>query len=440
MTTPWTWRVALLAGVVGLTTLVFLLQTSLPAQARSLLGVVCFIGIVAAFSTNLRAVNPRTLFWGIVLQVALALFVLKVQFGDFRPGYELFNFLGQGVAKFLEFTDAGARFVFGPLADKNAVEKFAGDKKGFVFAFQALPTIIFVSSFFTVLYYLGVLQWIVRLMAYAMRPLMRTSGAETLAASANVFMGQTEAPLIIKPYVARMTTSELLALMVGGMATVSGGMLALYVKMDADPVALLTTSVMAAPCSLYLAKLLIPETETPETLGEVQTAQEMPYRSVLDAASDGATEGMKLALNVAAILIAFLAFLAMFDAFLQACHGPKLAQIFGTLFAPVAVLLGVEPTDVPLVGNLLGTKLVANEILAYGEFQACYEQLSPRARILATYALTGFANIASIGVQIGGIGALAPSRRADLARLGPYALLAGFIATLLNAALAGVLL
>jgi CNT family concentrative nucleoside transporter len=210
--------------------------------------------------------------------------------------------------------------------------------------------------------------------------------------------------------------------------------------MGADPVALLTTSVMAAPCSLYLAKLLIPETEHPLTLGKVEAAPAMPYRNAIDAASDGASAGLHLALNVAAMLIAFLAFIAMADYILQACHGPSLAQIFGVVFSPVAVLLGVEPKDVPLVGNLLGTKLVGNEFLAYAEFQMHLDELSPRARILATYALTGFANISSIGIQIGGIGVLAPERRGDLARLGPYALLAGFLATLVNAALAGALI
>jgi CNT family concentrative nucleoside transporter len=429
---PWSWRAGILAGVVVLTAAVMLLQTRLPAQVRCLVGIVCFLGIVAAFSANLRAVNLHTLGWGIVLQVSLALFVLKVQIGDFRPGFELFSLIGQGVSKFLDFTDAGSKFVFGPLAQP--------EKVGFVFAFKALPTIVFVASFFTVLYYFGVLQLVVRLMARVMSYFMRTSGAETLSVSANVFMGQTEAPLIIKPYVARMTTSELLAMMVGGMAHISGGLMAVYIGMGADPVAILTTSVMAAPCSLYLAKLLIPETEKPETLGEIRTTQEMPYRNVIDAASDGASEGMKLAINVAAMLIAFLAFIAMFDAILQACYGPTLAQLLGRIFAPAAVLLGVEPTDVPLMGNLLGTKLIANEFVAYTQFQECYAALSPRARILAAYALTGFANIASIGVQIGGIGALAPSRRPDLARLGPYALLAGFLATLINAALAGVLI
>jgi CNT family concentrative nucleoside transporter len=425
--TPWTWRAGIFAGVALLTVAVFVAQTHLPAQVRSLVGIVCFLGIVAGCSANLRAVNPHTILWGMVLQLALALFVLKSPLG-----FWLFEQAGLGVAKFLDFTSAGSRFVFGPLAEP--------EKVGFVFAFKALPTIVFVASFFTVLYYFGILQFVVRLMARFMSYFMRTSGAETLSVSANVFMGQTEAPLIIRPYVARMTTSELLAMMTGGMAHISGGMMAVYIDMKADPVAILTTSVMAAPASLYLAKLLIPETEKPETLGEVKTDPETKYRNVIDAASDGASEGMRLAINIAAMLIAFLAFIAMFDYILQSWGGPTLAQVFGFVFSPVAVLLGVQPGDVPLVGNLLGTKLIANEFVAYTEFQKHYGELSPRARILVTYALTGFANIASIGIQIGGIGALAPSRRADLARLGPYALLAGFLATLLNAALAGTLM
>lgn len=430
--TPWTWRLALGGGSVAIAAVAFLFREALPGQVRSLLGVVCFLLLVAAFSWNLFAVSRRTLVWGVVLQVLLALFVLKFEVFGVRPGYEAFRWVGDGVASFLTFTDAGSKFVFGPLADP--------DKHGFIFAFRALPTIIFVSSFFTVLYYFGVLQLIVKLMAYLMTFFMRTSGAETLSASANVFMGQTEAPLIVKPYIARMTTSELLALMVGGMATISGGLMAVFIGMGADPVALLTTSVMAAPCSLYLAKLLIPETETPETLGVVQTPAAVPYRNAIDAASAGATDGLHLALNVAAMLIAFLAFIAMINYVLWTWHVPSLGELFGVVFAPVAVLVGVSPVDVPKMGELLGTKLVANEFVAYADFQAMYNDLQPRTRLLATYALTGFANIASIGIQIGGIGALAPERRGDLARLGPYALLAGFLATLINAAIAGVLM
>ena len=346
------------------------------------------------------------------------------------------------VKKFLEFTNAGSLFVFGPLANGPAMDKVFGPGNGFVFAFTALPTIIFVSSFFTVLYYFGVLQFIVKLFAKAMMLFMRTSGAETLSAAANVFMGQTEAPIIVKPYVPTMTRSELLALMVGGMATISGGVMAVYISLGADAVAILTTSVMAAPCGLYLSKLLYPEKEEPATRGDVKVVVEKSHANVIDAAAAGASDGTMLAINVAAMLIAFLAFIALIDYVLgQINSGLSLARIFAVVFAPVAVLMGVPPQDVPAIGDLLGTKLVANEFVAYVKLTGEYRStLDPRSYTLATYALTGFANIASIGIQLGGIGGMAPTRRADLARLGGLALLAGFIATLINASIAAVLM
>jgi concentrative nucleoside transporter, CNT family len=332
--------------------------------------------------------------------------------------------------------------VFGPLANADALGKAFGPANGFVFAFSALPTIIFISSFFTVLYYFGILQFVVRLMARAMMGLMRTSGAETLSAAANVFMGQTEAPIIVKPFVPRMTQSELLAMMVGGMATISGGVMAVYIALGADPVAILTTSVMAAPCGLYLSKLLLPELEQPETAGTAKPNVEKLHVNVIDAAASGASDGMLLAINVAAMLIAFLAFIALFDFLLGAAWpGLTLARVFAVVFAPVAFLMGVPAADVGPMADLLGTKLVANEFVAFVKLTGEYKGvLSDRSYVLATYALTGFANIASIGIQLGGIGAMAPSRRGDLARLGARALLAGFLATLVNACIASMLL
>jgi CNT family concentrative nucleoside transporter len=271
---------------------------------------------------------------------------------------------------------------------------------------------------------------------------MHTSGAETLSAAANVFMGQTEAPLIVKPYVERMTQSELLTLMVGGMATIAGGVMAVYIGMGADPVAILATSVMAAPCGLYLSKLLLPEEEEPMTRGQVRMVVEQTHRNVIDAAAAGASDGLHLALNIAAMLIAFLALLAMLDYLMTLAH-PKLSlqNVFGGSFAPIAYLMGVDRADLWHVGDLLGTKLTANEFVAYVNLTTKYRAtLTPRSYALATFALTGFANFASIGIQLGGIGAMAPSRRPDLARLGFRALLAGFVATLVNASLAGVLL
>jgi CNT family concentrative nucleoside transporter len=435
--TPLTWRLGLLALVAGLAALATAGDAFLGPRGRAACGLAAFLALAAACSSDLRAVNRHTLLWGIALQVGLAVLVLKVEINGRRPGYEAFQALGDLFKTFLAFADKGADFVFGPLGPSEMKQRLG---RG-AFAFSVLPTIIFVSSFFTVLYHLGVLQKVVQAMAWLMSKLMRTSGAETLSVTANVVMGQTEAPLIVKPYVERLTESELLALMVGGMAHISGGLLAAYIDMGADPVAIIATSVMASPCSLYLAKVVMPELGRPDTLGSVRAPVEKTHRNVIDAAAAGASDGMRLALNIAAMLIAFIAFIALFDAVLGwARPGLTLSRVFAVLFAPAAALTGVEAGDVPLLADLLGTKLVANEFVAYTRFQEYGAELSPRGRVLATYALTGFANFASIGIQIGGIGALAPSRRADLARLGPRALLTGFLVTLLNASLAGLLM
>jgi CNT family concentrative nucleoside transporter len=285
-----------------------------------------------------------------------------------------------------------------------------------------------------------VLQVVVRLMARVMMRIMGTSGAETLSATANVFMGFTEAPLIVKPYVARMTQSELLAMMVGGLATIAGSVMAIYIALGADPVAILTTSVMAAPCGLYLAKILLPETGEPETARLAATTRETTHANAVDAFAAGASEGTWLAINVAAMLIAFLAFLALADALLGlVVPGLTLARIFAVVFAPAAVMIGVPMTEVPIVADLLGTKLVANEFVAFLKLQSQYPDISRESLVLSTYALTGFANVGSIGILIGGIGAIAPARRGDMARLGGRALLGGFVATLINAAIAAML-
>lgn len=433
-------RAAAAALALVLVAGVYVFQNYLSLNVRAGVGIVAFIAVVAAFSSNLRAVNWRTIGFGIAIQFGLALLILKLEFGGWRPGFEFFSAVGNGVKRFLEFTNAGSTFVFGGLADPSVMGAlFPG---GFVFAFVALPTVIFVSSFFTVLYYFGVLQFIVKIFAKAMMYLMRTSGAETLSAAANVFMGQTEAPIIVKPYVPRMTRSELLAMMVGGMATISGGVMAVYIALGADPVAILTTSVMAAPCGLYLSKLLLPETEEPETLGDVKTVVEKQHVNVVDAAAAGASDGLMLALNIAAMLIAFLAFIAMFDFILGWIRpGLSLPVIFSWVLSPIALMMGVPNQDLGAMGDLLGTKLVANEFVAYVKLTSEYRGvISDRSYILATYALTGFANFASIGIQLGGIGAMAPSRRGDLARLGMKALLAGFLATMINACIAAMLL
>ncbi len=433
-------RLLVAGAALALSVAVVLMANMLSTTVRGGVGIVVFILIIAACSTNLRAVNWRTVGWGVALQWLMALFILKFNINGWRPGYDLFAAISGIVKRFLDFTNAGSQFVFGDLANGEALGRVLPN--GFVFAFTALPTIIFVSSFFTVLYYFGVLQFIVRVMARGMMYLMRTSGAETLSAAANVFMGQTEAPIIVKPYVPRMTQSELLAMMIGGMATISGGVMAVYITLGADPVAILTTSVMAAPCGLYLAKILLPETEVPETLGNANTAVERLHVNAVDAAAAGASDGTQLAINVAAMLIAFLSFIAMFDYMLGAAWpGLTLAMVFAKVFAPAAILMGVPMADVPGVADLLGTKLVANEFVAYVKLTTVYRNvLSQEGYVLATYALTGFANFASIGILLGGIGAMAPTRRGDLARLGGRALLGGFLATMINAAIASMLM
>lgn len=461
--TPRSWRLAIAAAIVALAGLTYLLQPVVGVRGQALAGVFCFFGLVAVFSANLRAVNWRTIGWGFAIQLILALLVLKVPFV-----YQVIEAVGGVVKQFISFSDAGARFVFGNLSDARPPaaggtwSTLFGTNYMFQFAFIALPPILFVSAFFTVLYHFGIVQRCVRVLARVMVYLMRTSGAETLSVSANVFMGQTEAPLIVRPYVPRMTNSELFALMVSGFAHISGGMMVVYINYGANAVAVLTTCVMASPGSLYLAKLCLPELSTPETGGTVEMKTEKsPFVNAIDAAAAGTSDGLRLALNVAAMLIVFIAFVAMFDALLGGIKPAmiwlgigadslsgwpddlSLGKVFGWLFAPAAFLMGVELADVPKVASLLGSKLSINEHYAFLQLKGWKEIpnfMTPRSYTLAAFALTGFANFASVGIQLGGIGALAPDRRHDLARLGGRALFVGFVATLLNAALAGVLL
>jgi len=428
------------AGVAILAISAYALQNVIGSRGQALCGAVAFVLLVVAFSNNIRAIDWRTVWWGIGLQIALALFILRFEVAGVRPGRLLFEWIGRAIGQFIAFTNAGATFVFGGLADPAVMGTlFPG---GFVFAFVALPAIIFVSSFFAVLYHFGILQFVVRLMARAMVSVMGTSGAETLSATANVFLGHVESPIVVRPYVPLMTLSELHAVMVGGLATISGGMMVVYVGLGADPVAILATSVMAAPCGLYLAKILYPETEVPATRGRVTLTVVREYANAIDAAAGGATLGTQIAINVAAMLIAFLAFIAMFDHLLgMLSPGLTLAGILAWLFTPAAVLMGVASADVPAVADLLGTKLVANEMVAYVKFSTEYAAtMSERSQMLAAFALTGFANVGSIGILLGGIGGMAPERRGDLARLGPRALFVGFVVTLVNACIAGIVL
>lgn len=446
--TPRSLRLALVALVVVAVAGAYLTHAVVGTRGQAVFGLVAFLALAAAASKNLAAVSWKTLGWGLALQLGLALAVTQS-----TAVQAVFQAIGEGIRVLISCADAGSEFVFGPLARPDG-------PAGFVFAFRALPPIIFISSFFSVLYYFGILQWVVRALAWAMRYLMGTSGAETLSVSANVFMGQTEAPLIVKPFVPRMTQSELLAMMASGMAHVSGGMMAVYISYGADPMAVLCTCVMACPCSLYLSKLVFPETEVSETSGHTVIDVPRMHENPIDAAASGVKDGLLLALNVAAMLIGFLAFIALFDAMISGIKpmivwlgaSPtalqwwpddlSLSQLLGWIFQPVALLLGVPIEETAKVGSLLGIKLAANEHVAYIALTKDpeYAMLSERAKTLAVYALTGFANFASIGIQLGGIGAMAPERRADLARLGMTALFIGFLATLLNAAMAGLLL
>lgn len=462
--TPLSWRLAIIAGIFALGMGAYFLQPFIGLRGQAVAGIFCFFGLVAAFSSNLRMVNWRTIGWGFAIQLCLAVLVLRVE-----PVNQAIEKVSEVVNHFIQFSNKGAQFVFGNLSDPRPANAggtwsrlFPGDMYMFQFAFIALPPILFVSAFFTVLYHLGILQRVVQLFAKLMVHLMGTSGAETLSVAANVFMGQTEAPLIVKPYVPRMTNSELFTLMVSGMAHISGALMVVYITYGANPVAVLTTCVMACPCSLYLAKLFMPETSTPETAGIVHSEnQKSPYVNSIDAAASGTTDGLSLALNVAAMLIVFIAFVAMFDAILAQIkpillwvgvsadalarwpNDLSLQKLFGWCFSPAAYLMGVDLNDVDKVGSLLGGKLAVNEHYAYLQMKAMKEVpdfMTDRSYRLAAFALTGFANFASVGIQLGGIGAMAPERRHDLARLGLRALFVGFVATLLNAAIAGVLL
>ena len=434
------YRLRFVAIALGLMAAAYLLRDLIDPRVRAVLGVAVFISVTAACSADIRHIRWRTVAWGLSLQMLLAFVILKLVIGGVRPGYALFTAIARVAERFMKFTDAGSRFIFGELANPEVVSQlFPG---GFVFAFTALPIIIFISSFFSVLYHFGILQFFVKHTARIVVYLLNTSGAETLSAVANVFMGQTEAPIIVRPYVSQMTRSELLTLMVGGMATISGAVMAIYINLGADAVAMLTTSVMAAPCGLYLSKILMPESEVPKTRGAVALDVKQQYVNVIDAAAGGASQGMTLAINVAAMLIAFLAFIALIDYVLALLHPTlSLASLFSVVFAPAAFLIGVASADVGAVADLLGTKIVATEFVAYVKLTTEYQGLiEPRSFVLATYALTGFANFGSVGILLGGLGGMAPERRGDLARLGTRALFGGFVATLINASIASLLI
>ena len=401
-----------------------------------LIGLVVILGFAFAMSTHRRAIRPSLLLWGLGLQFTFAFLVLKTDFG------KLFQLASYAVNAMLEYAEAGSQFVFGPLGAKNG-------PLGVVFAFQVLPIVIFIASFFAILYHFGIMQVFVKGMAVVMQKVMGASGAESTNVAASIFMGQTEAPLTIRPFLAGMTESELFTVMTSGMAHVSGAVMAAYVKIaGVDIKHLLTAVIMTAPATIMLAKIFIPETGRPVTAGKVTVEVERPGVNVIDAAARGAGDGLQLALNIGGMLIAFLALIAMANGVLGWVHTlpwmgwlpGSLEKILGIIFAPLAWVMGVSWKDASTVGNLLGTRLVLNEFVAFLQLGPMKGQLDPRSFTIATYALCGFANLSSIAIQIGGIGALAPSRKSDLARLGLRAVAAGSMANFMSACIAGMLL
>jgi CNT family concentrative nucleoside transporter len=397
----------------------------------ALVGLVVILAIAWLLSTNRRLVPWRTVLVGTGLQLVFAVLILKT-----APGRAFFLWASHAVTTFLDFADAGSRFVFGE------------DFRDHLVAFKVLPTIIFFSSVIAILYHVGLVQKVVRAFAWLMMRLMGTSGAESFSAAGNVFVGCTEAPLLVRPYIAGMTTSELMAVMTGGFATIAGGVFAAYVGMGVEPGHLIAASVMSAPAALVMAKLMYPETEESATAGTVKVDVASPYVNLLDAAAEGAAAGLKLALNVGAMLIAFIALIAVVNAGLGALgglfgfEGLSLEWIFGQLLRPLAYLMGVPWGEADRVGTLLGIKTVVNEFVAYAQMREMVAagELSARSEAIATYALCGFSNFATIAITIGGIGAIAPERKADLARLGLRAMVGGALACFQTATIAGLLL
>jgi concentrative nucleoside transporter, CNT family len=412
------------------------------ARLTGVLGILAILLFCYLFSTDRKAIRPRTILVGLTLQFVFAVLVLRVSFG-----VRVMSAAGDAVDKLLSYSFAGSQFVFGEFGAKMS-------KFGVVFAFQVLPIIIFIAAFFAILYYYGVMQFIIKQLAKVMMRLMGASGVESLNVAASIFMGITEAPLTIRPFLPKVTRSELMTIMTSGMAHVSGAMLGAYILLGIEARHLLGAVIMTAPGTVLIAKMLVPETEKPLTAGDVNiNVSEFEERpsNVLDAATKGTTDGLFLALNVAAMLISFLAIIALLDGLLGgthnllAAHGfrwfpSKLESIFGVIFAPVAWLIGIPWRDCLSIGNLLGTRMVLNELVAYTLLTGQKASLDPRSFTIATFALCGFANFGSIGIVIGGLSSLAPTRRKDLAQLGFKAMIAGTLANLMSASIVGLLI
>lgn len=400
-----------------------------------ILGLFTLLSIALLLSENRSAINLKTVLYGLIFQLIFALFILKTPFGA-----PIFSFLDQSINILIGFSSSGSDFLFKSYIDG------VGFHPGLInFAFSTLPTIIFFSSLVAVLYHFGILQTIIKFIARRMQLTLGTSGSETLSVAGNIFLGQTESPLMVRPFVSKMTKSELMAVMTGGFATVSGGVLAIYVSWltDIQGIAghLLAASVMSAPAALVVAKIIYPETEESQTMGDVNVNIEQTNINAMEALSNGATDGLKLAANIAAMLIAFISFVAMVNYFLS-FGGTSMEEIFGVIFRPLAWTMGVPWNEAQLVGMLMGKKIVLTELIAYGDLQNLIRDgmISERSAIISTYALCGFSNFASIGIQLGGIGAMAPERKKDLAKLVTKAMFGGAIASWLTATIAGLLL
>ena len=400
-----------------------------------IIGVVTLLFIAYTLSENRESINKKTVGYGLLFQFMFALFILKTPFGA-----PIFSFLDSAINTLINFSTYGSDFLF-----RSYVEGVGFHPSLINFAFSTLPTIIFFSSLVAVLYHFGILQMIIRFIAQQMQLTLGTSGSETLSVAGNIFLGQTESPLMVKPFVKNMTKSELMAVMTGGFATVSGGVLAIYVSWlsDIPGIAghLLAASVMSAPAALVIAKIIYPENEKSETAGNINVTIKQNNINAMEALSNGATDGLKLAANIAAMLIAFISFVAMLNYFL-AFAGTSLEEIFGLIFRPLAWTMGVPWDEAQLIGMLMGKKIVLTELIAYGDLQNLINDklISDRSAIIATYALCGFSNFASIGIQLGGIGAMAPERKKDLAKLVTKAMFGGALASWLTATIAGILI
>jgi CNT family concentrative nucleoside transporter len=402
-----------------------------------LLGLITMLSLAFLMSSNRRAIKLKTILWGLGLQTVFAFFVLRIDWTR-----NAFEYAGNGVKKLLDYSFVGSEFVFGPLGAKAS-------SVGFVFAFQVLPTIIFIAAFFALLYYLGIMQVIIRVAAWIMQRIMGASGAESLNVAASIFMGQTEAPLTIRPFLPDLTRSELMTVMTSGMAHVSGGIMAAYIAFGAEPKHLLAAVIMTAPGTLLMSKMIVPETEVARTAGKVTMPEDTEHKdeNFLGAIARGTTDGLNLAINVAAMLISFLALIALLNGIMGGIHNhvaawfpASLQQVFGWIFSPIAWVIGIPWKDCHSIGNLLGIRMAANELVAFTQLGPMKATLDPRSFTIATFALCGFANFSSIGIQIGGIGALAPNKRSELAKLGIRAMLAGTMANLMSASIVGMFL